>query len=54
MKIKVTNNGTWSTTEKIYDIDDDEIIGILKRVLIEIRDDEIVKNSKIKEEDKTK
>jgi hypothetical protein len=40
MKIKRIHSGTWSTTETTYDIDDDEVIGLLKRVILELREED--------------
>lgn len=39
MKIKRCHKGVWSETEETFEIDDDEIIGLLKRILQEFRDD---------------
>jgi hypothetical protein len=42
MKLKVTHAGMWATREDIYDVDDDELIVLLKRALLEIREDQLV------------
>lgn len=41
MKLKITKKGVWSETEICYEIDDDEIVNILEKVLAKMREDEV-------------
>jgi hypothetical protein len=42
MKVKITHAGMWGSSENIYEIDDDEILALLKRALVEIREDQMI------------
>jgi hypothetical protein len=39
MKVRWCHKGVWAETEEIFEIDDDEVIGLLKRILQEFRDE---------------